>query len=192
MIRIMARPLSEDKRDAILTSAAELVAVMGTSAPTSKIARGAGVAEGTLFTYFTDKDALLSALFLELEQELASALLSNVSPALPARAKIHMMWNGLIDWSAANPQRNKALRQLKVSERIDAQCRRSGEAMFGDFRRVLADSLGEESKSPAVDYAAAVLTALADTTLGFIAREPKRHNHYRDRGFDSFWKAVAS
>ena len=71
----MARPLCEDKRDAILAAAAELVAALGTSAPTAKIAKGAGVAEGTLFTYFPDKDALLAALFLDIEGELAGALL---------------------------------------------------------------------------------------------------------------------
>ena len=82
MIRTMARPLSEDKRDAILASAAELVAAMGTSAPTAKIAKGAGVAEGTLFTYFPDKDALLAALFLDIEGELAGALLAGVPAGL--------------------------------------------------------------------------------------------------------------
>ena len=46
----MARPLSEDKRTAIIEAATEAVAVLGVSSPTAKIARGAGVAEGTLFT----------------------------------------------------------------------------------------------------------------------------------------------
>jgi AcrR family transcriptional regulator len=56
----MARPLSEDKRTAILEAATEVVATLGLSAPTAKIAKGAGVAEGTLFTYFANKDELLT------------------------------------------------------------------------------------------------------------------------------------
>ena len=44
----MARPLSEDKRTAILDAATEVVAMLGVSAQTAKIAKGAGVAEGTL------------------------------------------------------------------------------------------------------------------------------------------------
>ena len=54
----MARPRSEDKRTAILEAATEVVAVLGVGAPTAKIAKGAGVAEGTLFTYFATKDDL--------------------------------------------------------------------------------------------------------------------------------------
>ncbi|HET8853867.1 MAG TPA: TetR family transcriptional regulator, partial [Ktedonobacteraceae bacterium] len=48
----MARPKSQDKRNAILAAAIELIAEQGLSVPTSKIAHVAGVAEGTLFTYF--------------------------------------------------------------------------------------------------------------------------------------------
>ena len=60
----MARPLSEDKRTAILEAATEAVAMLGVSVPTAKIAKGAGVAEGTLFTYFANKDELLNRLYL--------------------------------------------------------------------------------------------------------------------------------
>jgi hypothetical protein len=44
----MARPRSEDKRNAILNPATQVIAVDGVSAPTARIAKIAGVAEGTL------------------------------------------------------------------------------------------------------------------------------------------------
>ena len=188
----MARPLSDDKRDAILASAAELVAALGTSAPTSKIARGAGVAEGTLFTYFPDKDALLAALFLDLEGELARALLSGVPTDPAPRERIRLMWDRLIDWSAANPVRHKALKQLKVSDRIGPESRRCGEGLFADFKAVLEEALaGHAGEGQSADYVGAVLNALAETTLDFIAREPGRHDHHRALGFETFWKAIA-
>ena len=51
----MARPLSEEKRTAILEAATEVVAMLGVSAPTAKSPKEAGVAEGTLLTYFANK-----------------------------------------------------------------------------------------------------------------------------------------
>ena len=72
----MARPLSEDKRTAILEAATELVAMLGVSAPTAKIAKDAGVAEGTLFTYFANKDELLNWLYLELKMDLGHAVIT--------------------------------------------------------------------------------------------------------------------
>jgi AcrR family transcriptional regulator len=72
----MARPLSEDKRTAILEAATEVVATLGLSAPTAKIAKGAGVAEGTLFTYFANKDELLNRLYQELKMDLRDAMMT--------------------------------------------------------------------------------------------------------------------
>ena len=77
----MARPLSEDKRTAILEAATEVVAMLGVSAPTAKIAKGAGVAEGTLFTYFANKDELLNRLYLELKTDLRDAMMTGYPPA---------------------------------------------------------------------------------------------------------------
>ncbi|HYS81455.1 MAG TPA: helix-turn-helix domain-containing protein, partial [Anaeromyxobacteraceae bacterium] len=63
----MARPKSEDKRNALLAAATQVIAELGVSAPTARIAQVAGVAEGTLFTYFRTKDELLNELYLALK-----------------------------------------------------------------------------------------------------------------------------
>ena len=47
----MARPKSEDKKQALLEAATAAFAQSGVAASTSAIARSAGVAEGTLFRY---------------------------------------------------------------------------------------------------------------------------------------------
>jgi AcrR family transcriptional regulator len=60
----LARPKSDKKRKAILNAAVELFADKGIAhAPTSAISACAGVAEGTLFTYFKTKDELLNELY---------------------------------------------------------------------------------------------------------------------------------
>jgi len=56
----MARMRSPEKRKALLEAAVLEIDASGLSAPTSRIASRAGVAEGTLFTYFANKDALLN------------------------------------------------------------------------------------------------------------------------------------
>ncbi len=62
----MARPKSEDKKQALLEAATAAFAQSGIAASTALIARNAGVAEGTLFRYFATKDDLLNALYLGL------------------------------------------------------------------------------------------------------------------------------
>ena len=58
----MARVRSPEKRSAILRAAVHEIAEVGLGAPTAKIAGRAGVAAGTLFTYFANKEELLNEL----------------------------------------------------------------------------------------------------------------------------------
>jgi hypothetical protein len=40
-------------------------------------------------------------------------------------------------------------------------------------------------------FVSAILCAIADPTMDFIAREPTHAKRYTKGGFDAFWKAVA-
>ncbi|WP_257394266.1 TetR/AcrR family transcriptional regulator, partial [Enterobacter hormaechei] len=55
----MARPKSEDKKQALLEAATAAFAQSGIAASTALIARNAGVAEGTLFRYFALMNPLM-------------------------------------------------------------------------------------------------------------------------------------
>jgi len=188
----VARPLSEEKREAILEAAAELVATLGTGAPTAKIAQAAGLAEGTLFTYFATKDALLNELFLAIEAELAATMLEGYPAKAAAQARCRHMWDRFIDWAALNPMKHKAMRQLKVSDRISAESKKLGEMLFQEVKALLAQNLaGHAAKENMPDYNGAVLGALADMTLDFIARHPRKREAYKQAGFEAFWKAIA-
>lgn len=72
----MARPKSEDKKQALLEAATQAIAQSGIAASTAVIARNAGVAEGTLFRYFATKDELINTLYLHLKQDLCQSMIS--------------------------------------------------------------------------------------------------------------------
>src|ERR1700729_3372421 len=103
----MARPLSEDKRTAILQPATEMEARLGVSAPTAQIAKGAGVAEGTLFTYFANKDELLNRLYLELKIDLRDAMITDYPAGKSLIDRNRHVWNRLIDWGSAHPLKRR-------------------------------------------------------------------------------------
>lgn len=58
----------------------QAVAELGVMASTSSIARRAGVADGTLFTYFSSKEVLFQELYLHLKQSLVTAMMSDFRP----------------------------------------------------------------------------------------------------------------
>ena len=188
----MAHPRSEDKRAAILEAATEAVAVLGVSAPTAKIAKGAGVAEGTLFTYFANKDELLNQLYLELKTDLRDAIMAGYPADKSLIDRSRHFWDRYIAWGSAHPLKRRAMRQLAVSDRITEETKSLVGNAFGEFNemmRACAASGAMKHQPPA--FATAIMSAIADTTMDFIAREPAQARRYTKAGFDAFWKAVA-
>src|SRR5260370_9488268 len=120
----MARPLSEDKRTAILEAATEVVAALGVSAPTAKIAKGAGVAEGTLFTYFANKDEMLNRLYLELKMDLRDAMMTGYPAGKSLIDRNRHVWDRFVGWGSAHPLKRRAMRQLVAFDRITEETKK--------------------------------------------------------------------
>lgn len=188
----MARPRSEDKRNAILEAAIQVFAEQGASAPTARIARQAGVAEGTLFTYFSSKDELLNQLYLELKAGLREAMLTGYPREAGIRERARHVWCAYIDWGVAHPRERKVMAQLTVSERVTPEVKAAGAAAFADVSGMLHEAMATgllRDHPPA--FVGALLSALAETTMDFIAREPERTESYRSAGFEAFWQAIS-
>jgi AcrR family transcriptional regulator len=188
----MARPLSEDKRTAILRAAAEVVARLGVSAPTAKIAKGAGVAEGTLFTYFANKDELLNRLYLELKIDLRDAMITDCPAGKSLIDRSRHVWNRYIGWGSAHPLKLRAMRQLAVSDRITEESKKLVGDAFGEINEMMLEcAVGGVMRRQTPSFVSAIMSAIADTTMYFIAREPAQAKRYTKGGFDAFWKGVA-
>lgn len=188
----MARPKSEDKRNAILAAAVEVIAEQGAGAPTAKIAKLAGVAEGTLFTYFDNKDELLNALYLSLKGELREALVPNFPSGASVRERALHLWRNYVGWGVANPHKRKVMLVLSASDRITERSRAAGMQAFAETGTLIEDCVacGHLNGQPPA-FAAAIMGALAETTMDFIVREPARREQYLLAGFNAFWNAVA-
>src|SRR5882724_944741 len=111
----MARPRSEDKRNAIMAAATRVIVTHGLSAPTALIAKEAGVANGSLFTYFETKTELFNQLYLELKTEMASVVMEGVRPDAELHEQCFRSWHNWTNWAVSFPQKRKALAQLSVS-----------------------------------------------------------------------------
>ncbi|HEY8960850.1 MAG TPA: TetR/AcrR family transcriptional regulator [Luteolibacter sp.] len=189
----MARPLSEEKRQALLDAAADLVATQGVGASTAKIAQVAGVSEGTLFVYFPTKDDLLNKLFVEIESSLAGAMQAPYPQDEDARERFRLVWDRLVGWGVANPVLWKAIRQLKVSDRVTAESRRCGDTLFREVRAVVDQCLAGHADPARVSfYVETVLFDLAGMMIDAITAHPQDRDRISEAGFDLFWKGTAA
>lgn len=100
----MARPRSDEKRSAIMSAAARVIAAQGLGAATATIASEAGVSNGSLFTYFDTKADLLSQLYVELKTEMGAAALAELPGERDLRGQMLHLWRNWLRWAASCPK----------------------------------------------------------------------------------------
>jgi AcrR family transcriptional regulator len=189
----VARPKSEDKRNAIFDAANRLFAERGlTAAPTSEISKLAGVAEGTLFTYFETKDDLINALYREIKLELADAMMSDFPRKKNVRIRLRHVWDRYVSWGIANPNQRKVLAQLTVSEVLTNESRGAGSAPFVEFQNMIRDAVEQQvfRNDVPVELISKSLAALVEATIDLTVLNRSKAKQYRDSGFQMFWAGI--
>lgn len=172
----MARPKSEDKKQALLEAATQAIAQSGIAASTAVIARNAGVAEGTLFRYFATKDELINTLYLHLKQDLCQSMIMELDRSITdAKMMTRFIWNSYISWGLNHPARHRAIRQLAVSEKLTKETEQRADDMFPELRdlchrSVLMVFMSDEYRA----FGDGLFLALAETTMDFVARADSR------------------
>ncbi|ADV84576.1 TetR/AcrR family transcriptional regulator [Terriglobus saanensis] len=188
----MPRPKTGDKRADILRAAIESIASDGTGTSTAKVAKAAGVAEGTLFRYFRDKDALLNELYLELKLDVRVAMTARFPVASSLRRRIQHIWDAYISWGMESPAKRKAMVHLNVSERITDQSRQEGQVGFEHATEAMQQLIahGKLNGMPP-GFASDLLLAMAETTMVSMTVSAADAEGYRKTGFEAFWSAAA-
>ncbi|WP_087723964.1 TetR/AcrR family transcriptional regulator [Pandoraea sp. PE-S2T-3] len=189
----MARPLSPEKRNALLHSATLAVAEHGVMATTSAIAKGAGVAEGTLFTYFESKEVLFRELYLQLKQDLARALMPDYPHAAAYQQRMAHVFDRYVSWGLANPAGRYAVARLSASGVIPQATRLQGMEPFLAVAQMMEDGVREGLLVDApISFLSSVIEHIADTTIEHVNQQPEAGAQYRQLGLRMLWRAITS
>ena len=93
-----------DKRQEIIRAALALIAVHGFhGAPLAMIADRAGVATGTIYLYFVNKDALITEICHDLEDRVYHLIMEGYAPEKPIRERFLHLGTALLRYFADNP-----------------------------------------------------------------------------------------
>jgi AcrR family transcriptional regulator len=188
----MARPLSDEKRNAILEAAIRVIASQGMSAPTAAIAKEAGVSNGSLFTYFETKADLFNDLFCELKQEMAQAALEHAPADGSPRERMYQMWVDWLRWSIASPERHRALAHLEISEDVTAESRAVARKTMASIIEVIEDSRkGGPMEDAPLPLVVALLSGVANSTIDFIVSDQANADAHISMSFEALWRIIA-
>lgn len=133
-----------DKKQLILNSALKLFVELGFhGTPTSKIAKEAGVANGTLFHHFSTKDDLIVELYLHLKSKMSHANLSESLEGSDFKTIFKTIYLNNIYGMLEEPLAFKYVMQFKASPyyaKIEEMQIDDGSAQFVNFfKQAMAD-----------------------------------------------------
>lgn len=189
----MARPLSPEKRSALLLSATQAVAEQGVLASTASIARGAGVAEGTLFTYFENKDALFQELYLHLKRSVAEAMMPDYPHEADYRQRMEHIFQRYVSWGLTHAAGRFAIARLSASGQILDDTRAQGMEPFLAVSRMMEDAVRDGVLVDApIAFLYSVIEDIADTTIDFVDKHPEDAERHRQLGFHVVWRAITA
>jgi AcrR family transcriptional regulator len=188
----MPRPRSDDKRNAILAAATRVIVAEGLSAPTAGIAKEAGVANGSLFTYFETKSELFNQLYLEIKSEMAAAAVRGLGGNEDLHDHFFHVWRNWTGWAVTYPEKRRALAQLSVSDEITAQTRAAGHRIMAPMAELLERVRGSgPMRGVPMTFLVALMTSVAESTMDFMSQDVKNAKKHCKTGFDALWRMVA-
>lgn len=159
-----ARGQAGNKRQRILDAALSLFDARGFDATAvPEIAREAGVATGTIYRYFKDKQALGNALFSHWRQVCSTLVLAPAPASIPAEARFARLWHRLTLFARSNPAAMRFLELHHHGGWLDAESRAADAAFAGGLTQFFAEAGAAGAIRP---IAPALATAL---TLGAAA-----------------------
>lgn len=188
----MARPKSDQKRSAILEAATRVIVTRGLSAPTASIAKEAGVANGSLFTYFETKADLFNQLYLELKAEMAAAAMKDLPEGAELREQVFHIWRNWMTWAVSFPQKRRALAQLGVSDEITPTTRAAAHKTMAGVAQLLERTRvkGPMRRAP-MGFVVAIMDSVAEATTDFMTQDSSNAKKHCKAGFDALWRMVA-
>jgi AcrR family transcriptional regulator len=188
----VARPRSDDKRNAIISAAIRVIASQGLSAATAAIAQEAGVSNGSLFIYFETKADLLNQLYLELKAQMATAALDGLPMKSGIRKQVLHMWVHWLRWATSSPEKRRTLAHLGVSDDITPASHQTASHAFAGIRELLERSSenGPLRDAP-LAFVASLMSALAEATIDFMVRDPANADKHSKAAFDALWRMIA-
>jgi AcrR family transcriptional regulator len=135
-----------EKREAILKATLDLLVERGFhDTPTALIAKEAGVATGTLFHHFKNKEELINALYLETKSKMINALKKEIQSTGSIEEKMRQVWKSSVQWGIMHPKEFQFFQQYANSPFITKLTRDEAMNQFEFIHDMIEEAIESES-----------------------------------------------
>lgn len=183
----------QDKKAAALRATLELISEQGfQGTPMSQIAQKANIGVGTIYRYFSGKEDLINALYLDVKLRLAQYTLRNYSGDREVRDSFLLLLRNIIDYFCQNPEDLLFIEQYSNSPLITVASREEGLRMFKPVSNLF---LRAQEENVLKELPLDMINALAYGATLSIAKlclfgEQRPDDASLNAGVEAIWDAV--
>lgn len=160
--------------------------------PISMIAEEAGVAAGTIYRYFKNKEDLINQLYTHVKQEIAAAMFRRFSHALPVRECFFRVFGDLFGYYRVHQQEMLFMEQYTHSPYIYTSTRAENSQLFADmwalFKRAREEQIMKDL--PENMLWGIVYGAIKSLVSMFIAGDLELGDAQVEKSMEAIWDAV--
>lgn len=162
--------------------------------PTSKIAKEAGVANGTLFHYFATKETLIKELYIHVKNELNHYLFSKIDPNDDIKTNTKKVFTNAIHWCLANPAKFHFTHQVYFSPhvtKIPAEVVQEQTKMHTNLIET-AKAQGLLKPMPTDLIFSLVNSHMIGIYQYILAQPETQQSEIIEQGFDMLWELISN
>lgn len=189
----MARQRDENKIVDIQQAAMKLIIKTGfVGLKMAEVAKEAGIATGTLYIYFKDKEALINQAYIATKQEIAKVLLSPDNQGANFYESFRRMWFAYIRFCMSEPEKMFFVEQFLHSGYLSEVTVTAGEHCFQPFTQFVeaAQEQGLLRKDTVEILKAQLMGPIHEfVKLGLEKGMPWLESQL-ESGFEMAWEAV--
>lgn len=120
-----------NKENSIVETTLRLITSQGFhGSPMSQIAKEAGVAAGTIYHYFNNKNDLIRKVYKNVKKEMGEALMESYQEGLDYRIQFGKFWHGLFVFFINNPLKFQFLEQFHHSPFISEETQNESQVFY--------------------------------------------------------------
>ena len=154
-----------DRQKQIIAAAIPLLLDEGVSVPTARIAKVAGVSNGTLFNAFPTKQDLIDAIYRKTKTDMLTHWPDPEGRPLD-RAQARANWDAYLSWARHAPQDHKVMHLLKDAGLASPDVTAEIDALLAPHGRPLQEAFASGAiRGPSVGYVSDLIFAQIDLVI---------------------------
>jgi len=134
---------------------------------------------------------LFNQLFTELKGEMVAAALDKLPTESDLRAQMLHVWSGWLRWATSCPEKRRTYAHLDVSDDVTAASHHVATETMASIAKLVERSREHgPMRAVPLGFVVALMSALADTTIDFMIRDPATADEHCIVAFDAMWRMV--